>query len=258
MSNQTSKFVKNFSGLTSLEQVTSQLDLLFGRLGDILDSKSQTISLLNGREAVPSTKAGDFVLDYRGGKVVPGMSDGKSIQPFMLDTLTGEITTSQHGLLDSVLLDEDGNFVGNLHVVATATEAGFMSATDKDKLDGINPSDVTPTIADAGAGTPGVGTNYSRRDHTHQVMTGTPVTIGTANSAGSSANLARANHVHAHGDQVGGSLHDLATASVAGFMSPSDKAEVIKLKGYDLTVRFTGGNYFLDVTTGGGVKSIAL
>lgn len=51
-----------------------------------------------------------------------------------------------------------------------------------------------------------------------------PASIGTANSAGSSGYAPRLDHVHAHGNQAGGSLHADAIASGAsGFMSGSDK-----------------------------------
>lgn len=56
-----------------------------------------------------------------------------------------------------------------------------------------------------------------------------PVTIGTTNQEGNAGTLVRSNHVHAHGDQPGGSLHALATpdpGGVAGFMSPADKEKL--------------------------------
>jgi phage-related tail fiber protein len=49
--------------------------------------------------------------------------------------------------------------------------------------------------------------------------------VGTQ-AAGTSDKVARADHVHAHGDQAGGTLHDLATTSVAGFLSASDKEKL--------------------------------
>jgi len=55
---------------------------------------------------------------------------------------------------------------------------------------------------------------------------GTPSTIGTANSAGTSPNLASLDHVHAHGAQTDGTLHAAATTSVAGFMSAADKTKL--------------------------------
>lgn len=45
----------------------------------------------------------------------------------------------------------------------------------------------------------------------------TPLAVGTA-SGGTSIDASRADHVHAHGDQLGGSLHADATTVAAGFM----------------------------------------
>jgi hypothetical protein len=48
-----------------------------------------------------------------------------------------------------------------------------------------------------------------------------PAAVGTA-AAGTSEDASRADHVHAHGNQLGGALHANAGAS-AGFMSAADK-----------------------------------
>jgi hypothetical protein len=64
-----------------------------------------------------------------------------------------------------------------------------------------------------------------------QVVVGTdlsdtaPLPIGTA-AAGTSVDGARADHVHAHGDQTGTTLHAAATTSAAGFMSGVDKTKL--------------------------------
>ena len=55
------------------------------------------------------------------------------------------------------------------------------------------------------------------------LTTGTPSTIGVTNQIGSIAAFARQDHIHAHGDQAGGTLHALVTATVSGFMSAPDK-----------------------------------
>jgi len=49
--------------------------------------------------------------------------------------------------------------------------------------------------------------------------------VGTQ-AAGTSDKVARADHVHAHGDQGGGTLHDEATITVNGFLSASDKVKL--------------------------------
>lgn len=48
-----------------------------------------------------------------------------------------------------------------------------------------------------------------------------PETVGTSNASGNSSDPAHRNHVHAHGDHLGGTLHAAATSDIAGFMSPA-------------------------------------
>jgi len=92
---------------------------------------------------------------------------------------------------------------GAVHAVAIASgAAGFMSGADKAKLDGVAAgADVTP------------------------LSSTTPAAVGVA-AVGVGTTVARADHVHAHGDQAGGSLHAAATTSVAGFMSAADKTKL--------------------------------
>jgi len=64
-----------------------------------------------------------------------------------------------------------------------------------------------------------------------QVVVGTdlsntaPLPIGTA-AAGTSIDGARADHVHAHGNQTGSSLHAVVTSGGAGFMPSADKIKL--------------------------------
>jgi hypothetical protein len=55
---------------------------------------------------------------------------------------------------------------------------------------------------------------------------GSPVAVGSANADGSAVTAPRADHVHAHGNQGGGTLHALATHAVPGFMSAEDKEKL--------------------------------
>jgi hypothetical protein len=52
-----------------------------------------------------------------------------------------------------------------------------------------------------------------------------PLSVGTA-SAGTDGGASRSDHVHAHGNQAGGSLHAVATSGAAGFMSSADKIKL--------------------------------
>ncbi len=88
---------------------------------------------------------------------------------------------------------------GNLHSAVTTTSNGFMLGNDKNKLDFfINPSNNIPLSI--GITSPGTQNNFSRSDH-----------------------------VHYHGIQTGGSLHETATVNTNGFMSSSDKVMLNRL-----------------------------
>lgn len=59
------------------------------------------------------------------------------------------------------------------------------------------------------------------------VSFGDPVAIGTTNQSGTSVNVPHADHIHAHGDLAGGSLHAESIAGgAAGFMSGADKTKL--------------------------------
>jgi hypothetical protein len=124
---------------------------------------------------------------------------------------------------------------GNRHaLVVPSGAAGFMSGSDKQKLDGIAPgatntplSSGTPVNVDKSAAAPGTDSAASRRDHKHDVTTGVPSDVGSANAEGVGSALARADHVHNHANQGGGALHSLAVPSgAAGFMSGADKQKL--------------------------------
>lgn len=82
-------------------------------------------------------------------------------------------------------------------------------------------------LAIGAAAAEGSSASLARSDHTHAFPApAAPVSVGTANDAGVATTAARADHVHAHGDLPGGTLHAVATPSVAGFMSAADKAKL--------------------------------
>ena len=127
--------------------------------------------------------------------------------------------------------DHGSQTSGTLHAVATTSVAGFESAADKTKLDGIAsgaaaltssaPANVTKAAAVVGS-----ATDAAKADHKHDITTAAPSSIGTANAEGSAISLARSDHVHDHGAQTSGTLHAVATTSVAGFESAADKTKL--------------------------------
>lgn len=69
-----------------------------------------------------------------------------------------------------------------------------------------------------------------------------PQTVsGTTGSAGVSTSAARVDHVHAHGNLAGGSLHANATTSTAGFLSSTDKTKIDAVPTYARTIFVSGG-----------------
>lgn len=84
------------------------------------------------------------------------------------------------------------------------------------------PADVTKAAASAG-----VSTAAARSDHKHDVSTAAAVELtDSTNAEGVATSLARSDHTHAHGSRGGGTLHAVATTSVAGFMSGADKTKL--------------------------------
>jgi hypothetical protein len=114
---------------------------------------------------------------------------------------------------------------GTLHANATPAVDGFMSATDKTKLDTVAtsaaaltataPTQITVTTAAVGA-----ATAAAKGDHVHSVSTGAPsaLAVAGAQSTGSATSLARSDHQHA--------MPDVATAAVSGFLSAADKTRL--------------------------------
>lgn len=76
-------------------------------------------------------------------------------------------------------------------------------------------------VAPAASGSPGV----VDRDDLVALSDAAPQPLGVA-AAGSTGAAADAGHVHAHGDQTGGSLHAAATSGAAGFMAAADKSKL--------------------------------
>lgn len=125
---------------------------------------------------------------------------------------------------------------------ATITDRGLMSAEDKAKLDDLG-SDST-LLSDA-----------------------TPEDIGTADE-GVAEEASRADHVHAHGNQLGGSLHaNVVAAGAAGFMTGADKTKLdgmfmgtraiqagdITATHYDFAVGFAPGKWIVQFRSASGL-----
>jgi len=111
----------------------------------------------------------------------------------------------------------------------------------------IEQSGVEVTVLDAPGAQVAIGPTLS---------TTTPEPVGLTGAAGTSADAAKADHVHAHGDQTGTSLHALATTSGAGFLSAAqfdlldgatdqDSADTLVLR--DASGDFEANNVYADL-----------
>lgn len=94
----------------------------------------------------------------------------------------------------------------------------------------------------------GTSRQFAPADHVHRLNTygSTPAAVGTASAGTVGVAPARGDHVHAHGTQLGGTLHAEASVSVngAGFMAIADKDKVNQVG--DDNMLMNGGFYFWD------------
>ncbi len=118
---------------------------------------------------------------------------------------------------------------GTLHSLVGAA-AGFMSAADKTKLDGIAPGATNTPLSAVVA-----------------------QTVGTVNAIGAGTSAARDDHVHAHGAQSDETMHAAVTLFTSGFMTPAMLAALIGVTPFevDIPIDFgstNGGGDFVEVT----------
>ncbi len=103
-----------------------------------------------------------------------------------------------------------------------------------------------------------VETHAARHDFNgaDPLLSTAPATIGTANAEGiDNTHVSRSDHVHAHGDQTGPTLHALATGAAAGFLSAAGFTNLNNQSGTntgDQTITLTG-----DVTGSGTGSFVA-
>jgi len=166
----------------------------------------------------------------------------------------GEIDVTISGSL--TVLDEGGSassapvtymdFVGAGVTVTEPTTPGEVVVTIPGgvTLTSSAPANVTTTAAAVG-----VSTEAARADHKHDVTTGTPSSVGIANSAGSATSLAASDHVHSHGNLPGGTLHSVASAIADGFMASADFTKLAGLQAGFTEVTVAARTDTLDGTT---------
>lgn len=109
-------------------------------------------------------------------------------------------------------------------------DLGGFTITNNAALPGTTTAAPVTQNADQ-ANAEGVASTKARSDHVHNIPTGVPVSVGTANAQGTANTFAKSDHVHSHGNQTSGSLHAVATGSVAGFISSTDKTKLDNIGG---------------------------
>lgn len=114
---------------------------------------------------------------------------------------------------------------GAAHGTATASVAGFMSAADKAKLDGIAAGAEVNQNAFSQIKVGASTIDADSKTDSVEFVAGTGIAL-TPDSANDKVTFAVAMSDGVHGNRGGGSLHAVATSSAAGFMSASDKAKL--------------------------------
>jgi hypothetical protein len=126
--------------------------------------------------------------------------------PITITTTNSEGTSTSFARADHIHA-HGAQTDGTLHasVIASGT-SGFMTGTDKAKLDGIAPgatntplTNTAPVNVDKSAALVGVSTEAARADHKHDISTGvaTGLSATTTNIEGTATTLSRSDHTHA-------------------------------------------------------------
>jgi len=135
----------------------------------------------------------------------------QDVRPTLAFRSAGVTATSDHGSLAGLLDDDHTQYllVNGSRAFAGPFDLGTNNVSNAGTINGVTITSLAARLQPGGADPLSAAT--------------APSTIGTSNGLGTSNDLARADHVHAHGTQTDGTLHAVATGSVAGFMSSTDK-----------------------------------
>jgi len=210
-------------------------------------TRSMTNNLVMGSNSITGVlQVNGVTIESHASRHLPNGSDPLTTGvPYSIGTVSSEGILNAFARQDHIHAHDDQPG-GSLHSVATTDSNGFMSSTDKTTFDAIpttyvNKSGDTMTGGLTMSGglvmnsysifsvlkVNGVVVESHASRHLpgglDALTTGTPSSIGTASSEGSVNAFARQDHIHAHDNQPGGSLHSVATTDLNGFMSSTDK-----------------------------------
>jgi hypothetical protein len=287
MSNTTPSLLPGSSKFSVLSVSNSKIEKTIGGGGDV--TKNTVTANVYKNENMVISSSGISNAGYINGVIIenhssrhefngsdpldPGLYDDiKNIS----DNITLPGTSNKIPRADHV--HEHGDRIGEtLHAGATESISGFMSSSDKEKIDNFNASNTDPLQIGI-ISNPGSINNYSRADHVHvhgnqpggsipyemhdgatEFISGfisssdkekidnfnasgvNPLQIGIVGNPGIINNYSRADHVHAHGNQPSGdTLHADATDSVSGFISIPNKILMSRMEWSNLVLTLTG------------------
>lgn len=175
-----------------------------------------------------------------------------------ITTLTPATTNAKGVAATFSLSDHTHAIATSLVADITSVQAGAAASAgvvDKyargDHKHNISTAAVVSQTPDQ-ANAEGTSASVARADHIHNIPAAIVTTIGTVNAKGSAASFSLSDHVHAHGAQTDPTLHALATVSAHGFMSSTDKS---KLDGISGTRIFKSGLITAGTFTGNPKKA---
>lgn len=108
------------------DQLRAGIETLFQQLEDQINAGTDIVSLTDNNQTLPEgMRRGDIVFDIQRGELRVGVFNGANVFYASFGSFAGTITDAQHGPRAG----------GDLHTNATTAVAGFMSGSDKTKLD---------------------------------------------------------------------------------------------------------------------------
>ncbi len=138
----------------------------------------------------------------------------QDVRPTLQFTPSGVTVTTDHGSLSGLLADDHPQYllVNGTRAMSGQLDLGSNNVVNTGTIDGVNITNLAPRLQPGGA---------------DPLSASTPaVTISTSNAVGTSTDLARADHVHAHGSQTDPTLHAVVTGVANGFMIAADKTKL--------------------------------
>jgi len=110
----------------------------------------------------------------------------------------------------------------SLSATTTNAEGSLHSGTRSDHSHAILTGVVSTQLPDL-ANAAGSSANLAKADHIHNIPAAIPISVGAANFKGTAQSVALSDHVHNHGSQTTATHHAVATPSANGFLSSTDK-----------------------------------